>query len=171
MKKDNCGICSWIEEIKNDSSYLIKEFSTGYAVLSKYQYEYVKGYTLFLCKLHVNELHLLEPSFKAKFLEEMGQVAESLYHAFSPDKLNYELLGNSEPHLHWHIFPRYKEDPLFTEAVWTVDKEIRQADSTNPSITEVSMLKNKIAKSSGYPTCTHLPSYKLPAIYSPSSTA
>ena len=29
---------------------------------------------------------------------------------FSPDRLNYELLGNWEPHIHWHIYPRYKTD-------------------------------------------------------------
>jgi len=28
-----------------------------------------------------------------------------------PVKLNYELLGNSLPHLHTHVMPRYGDDP------------------------------------------------------------
>ena len=30
---------------------------------------------------------------------------------FEPVKLNYELLGNSLPHLHTHVMPRYADDP------------------------------------------------------------
>ena len=38
--------------------------------------------------------------------------------AFRPRKLNYELLGNQVPHLHWHLFPRYESDPRHLQAVW-----------------------------------------------------
>lgn len=144
MAGDNCGICSWIAELKNNPEYLVKELSTGYAVLSKYQYKYFKGYTLFLCKQHRGELHELDNNFKLEFLKEMSQVAEAVFKAFKPDKLNYEMLGNAEPHLHWHIFPRYKSDPNFTSPIWIVDKNIRQADSTIISKGEILQLKEKI---------------------------
>src|SRR5215207_2101284 len=32
-------------------------------------------------------------------------------HEVSPVKLNYDLLGNSVPHLHTQIVPRYADDP------------------------------------------------------------
>ena len=35
-----------------------------------------------------------------------------------PLKLNYECLGNQEPHVHWHIFPRYTDDPMRFAPVW-----------------------------------------------------
>ena len=30
---------------------------------------------------------------------------------FAPVKLNYDVLGNSVPHLHTHLVPRYADDP------------------------------------------------------------
>ena len=30
--------------------------------------------------------------------------------AFGADKMNYELLGNGDTHLHWHLYPRRKGD-------------------------------------------------------------
>lgn len=146
MTNDNCGICAWIEEIKENPDYLIKELSTGYVVLSKYQYKHYKGYTVFLCKQHVGELHELNNNSKLEFLKEMSQVAEAVYKAFKPDKLNYELLGNAEPHLHWHIFPRYKKDPNFKKPIWVVGKNIRQANVTVISKKEIQVLKTKINK-------------------------
>ena len=118
-----CGICKWIKELP-DSQFLIKELTTGYAVISKFQY--YKGYTLFLSKEHVSELHNLKPEKRSLFLEEMSKVAEAVYGAVKPDKLNYELLGNGQPHLHWHIIPRYRTDPEFKSPVWIIDKKIRE---------------------------------------------
>jgi diadenosine tetraphosphate (Ap4A) HIT family hydrolase len=39
------------------------------------------------------------------------RVGRALREHFSPKKLNYETQGNSEPHLHTHIVPRYEDDP------------------------------------------------------------
>jgi diadenosine tetraphosphate (Ap4A) HIT family hydrolase len=32
-------------------------------------------------------------------------------HVFAPCHMNYQLLGNSVPHLHVHLVPRYLDDP------------------------------------------------------------
>ena len=104
-----CLICDRIQMIKGGNNpYFVCELETGYIVLGDHQR--FKGYTLFLCKEHSVELHLLEPSFKMKYLEEMSLVAESLYNIYKPDKMNYELLGNGDSHIHWHLFPRYNGD-------------------------------------------------------------
>lgn len=130
MDKD-CLICTRISDIKNGNNpYFVKELKAGYVVLGDYQF--YKGYTLFLSKIHVSELHELN-SLRLPFLEEMAIVAEAVFKTFKPSKLNYELLGNTDKHLHWHIIPRYKNDPNPKEPIWTLDKNIRYADSTKPS--------------------------------------
>src|SRR5206468_9134801 len=35
-----------------------------------------------------------------------------------PRKMNYEALGNTVGHLHWHLFPRYEWDPHPKRPIW-----------------------------------------------------
>ena len=143
--KDNCLICKRIADInKNKNPYFISELSTGYVVLGDYQFQ--QGYTLFLCKKHAAELHELTPEFKSRFLLEMSKVAEAIYKAFNPKKLNYELLGNTDCHLHWHIFPRYKSDKSPKQPIWTIPSSIRNAKKYKPTEEEIEQLKKKILK-------------------------
>jgi diadenosine tetraphosphate (Ap4A) HIT family hydrolase len=36
----------------------------------------------------------------------------------APDKINLASLGNVVPHLHWHVIPRFRDDPHFPSPVW-----------------------------------------------------
>jgi len=79
-------------------------------------------------KEHITELHFLKMETRLKFLKEMSIVGEAVYQAFLPDKLNYELLGNGDAHLHWHIFPRRDGDFEKKGPVWWLDREIMFSD-------------------------------------------
>lgn len=104
-----CLICDRIELIKQGkNSHFVKELETGYVVIGDGQY--FKGYTLFLAKEHVTELHQMEYETKIKFLEEMSIVQEAVAKAFQAEKMNIELLGNGDAHVHWHLFPRKAGD-------------------------------------------------------------
>lgn len=117
-----CLICERIEMIKQKSNpYFVMELETGYVVIGDHQH--FKGYTLFLCKHHVSELHELPKDFRVKYLEEMSIVAEAAYNAFKPEKMNYELLGNGDSHVHWHLFPRVTGDTPKKGPVWWLPRE------------------------------------------------
>lgn len=106
-----CLICDRIEMIKKgENPYFVKELETGYVVIGDNQHFY--GYTLFLYKHHEGktELFHLEKVERVKFLEEMSLVAEAVSKAFSAEKMNYELLGMGDAHLHWHLYPRRMGD-------------------------------------------------------------
>lgn len=145
MPNKNCLICERIKLIKKKKNpCFVLALKTGYVVIGDYQF--FKGYTLFLCKNHKKELHELKPEFRKKFLWEMSSVAEAVYKAFNPQKINCELLGNAYPHLHWHIFPRYKNDPAPTKPVWQIKKEIREAKSTKPDKKMLEKIKRELEK-------------------------
>lgn len=140
-----CLICDRIRIIKDKNNpYFVAELQTGYVVLGDFQF--YKGYTFFLSKIHAYELHELPKDFKKLFLEEMAIVAEAIFKAFSPVKLNYELLGNSEKHCHWHIIPRYENDPNLKQPIWIVDRSIRCTENSRPSVGELGVLKQSIKK-------------------------
>lgn len=140
-----CIICNRIDMIKDKrNKYFIKELETGYVVIGDFQY--FKGYTLFLCKEHVTELHLLDPDFRTKFMDELSLVGEAVYNAFRPVKLNYELLGNGEggAHMHWHIFPRFDGDMEMRGPVWWAGKEVMYAEGNRISHDELKSMKEAV---------------------------
>lgn len=143
MENKSCLICERINMIKDQSNpYFVAELETGYVVIGDHQY--FKGYTLFLCKHHETELHFLEESFKEKFLIEMSKVAEAVYKAFNAEKLNYELLGNGDSHLHWHLFPRRSGDSPVNGPVWWLDRNLMYSDEVMPSEGELNEMKTKL---------------------------
>ena len=40
----------------------------------------------------------------------MSIIAEAVSKASGCEKMNYELLGNGDSHMHWHLFPRVTGD-------------------------------------------------------------
>ena len=48
----------------------------------------------------------MENEAKLRFLEEMSLVQEAVTKNFVAEKMNIELLGNGDAHLHWNLFPR-----------------------------------------------------------------
>ena len=145
-----CFICDRIDMIKNGTNpYFVKELETGYVVLGDNQH--FKGYSIFLCKEHKTELFHLENSVKMKFLEEMSLVAEAVSKAFGAEKMNYELLGNGETHLHWHLFPRVTGDigdygNKGKGPVWWYTMEKMYSDDNRPSKNELEKMKEKLLK-------------------------
>jgi diadenosine tetraphosphate (Ap4A) HIT family hydrolase len=45
-------------------------------------------------------------------VRDIGRVAAALRNVTNCVKLNYEIHGNSIPHLHVHVYPRYRGDPF-----------------------------------------------------------
>jgi diadenosine tetraphosphate (Ap4A) HIT family hydrolase len=60
---------------------------------------------------HVTEPTELSDSEAAAYWRELLRVGRAIERVMEPVKLNYDILGNSVPHLHTHIVPRYREDP------------------------------------------------------------
>ena len=70
------------------------------------------GYACVVSKHHVVEPFQLPPADAAMFWGEAMVAAEALSRLFSSIKMNYEIHGNTVPHLHLHLFPRFAGDPF-----------------------------------------------------------
>ncbi len=145
-----CLICDRIEMIKNgENPYFVKELKTGYAVIGDNQHFY--GYTLFLYKDHkYTELYQMDMDERLEFMKEMTLVAQAAANAFGCDKMNYELLGMGDAHLHWHLYPRRDGDigdhgNHGRGPVWWYPMEKMYADDNRPSSDELARMKEKLS--------------------------
>ncbi len=109
----SCPIC---EYLKKPSPLKIIEYSDSILYLNEDQF--FKGYCILKYKEHVKEFFDLTEDARKLLMNHVCFTAKALQTVFSPDKMNYELLGNKVPHLHWHIIPRFKTDPAWPEPIW-----------------------------------------------------
>lgn len=146
-----CLICERIELIqKGKNPFFVAETKIGFVVLGDFQF--FRGYTLLLSKEHKRELHELDPETRKTFVWEMSEVAAAVIRAFNPVKLNYELLGNTDEHMHWHLFPRHHDDPNPRGTVGNINRAVRNAESARPGVDTLASMKqqllNELKKSS-----------------------
>jgi diadenosine tetraphosphate (Ap4A) HIT family hydrolase len=107
-------MCTRWEE---DADLHIAEMEHSFAILNRDQF--FTGYTLLFTREHVTELFHLEPAIRQGLMDEVTTVAAALDRVFRPAKMNYELLGNMVPHMHWHLVPRFREDSLWPRPIWS----------------------------------------------------
>lgn len=82
--------------------------------------QFFPGWTVVVFQRHATELFHLAPTERFQLIEEVSLVAKILSEVYQAKKINYELLGNQLPHIHWHLVPRRADDPAPLEPVWRV---------------------------------------------------
>lgn len=144
----NCPLCKAIADPGRAWGLnLVWCFPHSFAVLGPWQF--YTGYCMLISRDHATELTQLGPK-RTAFLDEMAILAAAIEDCFRPHKLNYELLGNLVPHLHWHLFPRSLDDPDRLRPVWfTLEKadtdpveKTRLQTSTLPRMEVVARLRD-----------------------------
>jgi diadenosine tetraphosphate (Ap4A) HIT family hydrolase len=95
--------------------------TSGWAVMGDVQF--LPGYSLLLPDPVVPSLNDLGADERARFLSEMTLIGDALLEVTRASRINYEILGNAEPELHAHIFPRYRDEPdhLIRRPAWFYD--------------------------------------------------
>jgi diadenosine tetraphosphate (Ap4A) HIT family hydrolase len=108
--------CPMCRRWDDDRDLRIVELEHSRVILNRDQF--FPGYCLLFTRSHVTELFHLEPGPRAGLMEEVSRVARALDDVFRPTKINYELLGNMVPHMHWHLVPRFASEPLWPRPIW-----------------------------------------------------
>jgi diadenosine tetraphosphate (Ap4A) HIT family hydrolase len=109
VRGDRCPLCADVELQENRYSFLVARLTTANLRLSKNQY--ARGYCVLVHREHATEFDQLSPEKQAAFMRDLVRAGNAIASVFKPIKMNYQLLGNAIPHLHWHIVPRYYGDP------------------------------------------------------------
>ena len=106
---EDCGVCA---SLSGDAPYGDPEiYESRWTVAYLRRCKIQRGYAIVTCRAHVVEPFDLPAVHSAAYWADVLRVARAIHAHYGPKKLNYETWGNSEPHLHTHIVPRYEVDP------------------------------------------------------------
>lgn len=72
----------------------------------------LKGCCCLVLKRHAVELHDLTEAEGAAYMRDLQRVSMAVKAVTRAVKLNYEIHGNTIPHLHTHVYPRHVGDPF-----------------------------------------------------------
>lgn len=132
----------WVEECRaGENPRCIARLNSGWAVMGSSQF--LSGYSLILPDPVVADLNELTFAARKTLLHEMTILGDALLQVTNALRINYEILGNLEPALHVHVFPRFPDEPekLKTSPVWFYDWD----NAPQFSLAEHGALKSEIA--------------------------
>ncbi|MDP2240613.1 MAG: HIT family protein [Burkholderiales bacterium] len=76
------------------------------------------GFCRVIWRSHVREMTDLSEPEREFLMRTVFSVEAVLRELLQPHKINLASLGNIAPHLHWHVIPRFENDPHFPQPVW-----------------------------------------------------
>lgn len=124
LKGDDCAFCMPRDD-ENKHWQKIRSLNVSTLYLNKIQGYY--GYSLLIFdKRHAIRASQLEKNEWALLCEDLRNAQIAIESVVNPDHINIEALGNQTAHLHWHIFPRYRDDPRWGWPIWTTTEEEMQ---------------------------------------------
>lgn len=87
----------------------ICRLSSGWVFLCDMQY--LAGYAILMADPVVASINDLDEGGRAAFLCDMARVGDALLRVCGASRVNYAVMGTSDPVLHAHIIPRYLSEP------------------------------------------------------------
>lgn len=106
--KAHCPVCQ-----KQEPPYppvLIKELDYSWVECHPEAQGKLFGKCHVLSKQHSEHFYDMAREDMANFMTDVQKAAQALHQVTGAVKVNYEIHGNSMPHLHVHLFPRYLDD-------------------------------------------------------------
>lgn len=76
------------------------------------------GFCQVVLNRHVKEMTDLPEADRARLMRLVFAVEAAQRALLDPDKVNLASFGNQVPHVHWHVIPRFADDPHFPNPTW-----------------------------------------------------
>jgi diadenosine tetraphosphate (Ap4A) HIT family hydrolase len=92
------------------------------------------GFCRVIWKRHVREMTDLSVEDRMHFMQVVFAVEAVLRGELEPHKINLASFGNAVPHLHWHVIPRYTDDPHFPQPAWGEPLRPLETSRTHPDV-------------------------------------
>ncbi len=76
------------------------------------------GFCRVILGRHAREMTDLSRDERVRLMDVVFTVEQAVREAMTPEKMNVASLGNMVPHVHWHVVPRFHDDPHFPTPPW-----------------------------------------------------
>ena len=109
--------------VSGENPTVLVKMRSGFAVIADTQF--LPGYCILLRYPKVSCLNDLNIKQRSDFLIDMSIIGDAITNVLKPIRINYDILGNTDPYLHAHIFPRYEweEESKRKNTVYSYPKE------------------------------------------------
>lgn len=128
---ENCPQCEGgrVAETEHGVRYFEGDHADGY--LQKHGP--TLGYSVVIFRgRHVGDPQSMTAAEHAGFWTDVSSVAKAIEAAFGTIHLNFQILGNQDPHVHVHIVPRYDPGPApslpLHASAWEASSPVSAAD-------------------------------------------
>ena len=109
MAGKDCPLCGVLGEGDNDHTVMV--YTGDVAEVHLERRTRLPGYCIVIWRLgHVAEPTDLDPEQASRYWTDVMATGRAVQARFNPIKMNYMTLGNTVPHLHTHVLPRYRDD-------------------------------------------------------------
>lgn len=134
------------QDLFRERPYFVYEFETSYVELSKSQFW--EGYCILFSKGDYDHLTDMPAHVREKYLMEMSILGEAMLEVLGAARINYNILGNSHPIVHAHLFPRYdwEDEELRKTVVWKYDPSFFSDEAYRFNETKHAELKATLAQ-------------------------
>lgn len=120
---DDCPLCAAVALTHDQDQYGVTLARSTSSLVRLSRNQRARGYCVVVAARHVVEPFDLPSAEARAFFDDVLATGSAIQSSCAPVKVNYEILGNEIPHLHCHVFPRYRDDgappgplSLFAEA-------------------------------------------------------
>jgi diadenosine tetraphosphate (Ap4A) HIT family hydrolase len=112
VRGDGCPLCGAVasDAVADAHGHTVADLRLSRLRLASNQSS--PGYCILICARHVCEPHELTADERERFFADLCDAGRAIATVFGAFKMNFQLLGNLVPHLHAHITPRYRDDPV-----------------------------------------------------------
>lgn len=130
--RDDCPLCT------NDGGRLL--WRGAFWRLVAVDENGLPGYLRLILNRHCMELTALAKPEREQLFKLLIAIENEMRDTLYPDKINHASLGNHVAHLHWHLIPRWRDDPYFPDSIWAAPR----TTTASPQTTERRALAERL---------------------------
>ncbi len=101
-------LCMYCDKTEKLHSLMLEVGKLKYSTLYYFKDQVFLGHCVLAGNFHRKEIFDMTDEEREGFFKELAVVSQAIKEVFNPDKINLGMFGDTVPHFHAHIVPKYE---------------------------------------------------------------